>query len=205
MLHPPKRFDPLRDSRIVGRHDECHRVPPHIVENHGKRRLTCALIELAGRLVGQQQSGTMDERPRDPDALRLPAGQFVRQPIRETGEIEGCERIADCVVVRGAATQAERQRHVLGDGERRYQGRELMDHSNRERTQRLTGTDTRPGNRSARGFVESRDQIEQRRLPAPRRTQQRDALAASNGKRRRFERDDFGVAGPKLRAQGLQP
>src|SRR5208337_2521052 len=31
-----------------------------------------------------------------------------------------------------------------------------MDHSNRERTQRLTRTDTGPGNGSARAFVESR-------------------------------------------------
>jgi hypothetical protein len=69
------------------RHDECHCVPPHVVENHGKRRLTGAPVELAGRLVGQQQGGTMDDRPRDPDPLRLPARQFVRQPIGEIGEI----------------------------------------------------------------------------------------------------------------------
>ena len=31
----------------------------------------------------------MDERPRDADALRLPAGQFFWQPIRERGEIKG--------------------------------------------------------------------------------------------------------------------
>ncbi len=50
----------------------------------------------------------MDERPRDPDPLRLPARQFVRQPICEFGEIKGCERIADHVVACGAVTQPER-------------------------------------------------------------------------------------------------
>ena len=73
VLHPPERFDPLRDSGIVGRHDKSGRVPTHMVENHGKRGLTRGLVELAGGLVSQQQGRTMDERPRNPDALRLAA------------------------------------------------------------------------------------------------------------------------------------
>ena len=73
MLHPPERFDPLRDIGVVGRHDKSGRAPTHMVEHHGKRGLTRAMVELAGRLVGQQQSRTMDERPRDADALRLAA------------------------------------------------------------------------------------------------------------------------------------
>jgi hypothetical protein len=95
-------------------------------------------------------------------------------------------------------TQSERQRNVLGDGERRDQSDELMDHSNRERTQRLTGADARPGNRSTRALVEPGDQIEQRRLPAARGAQERNVFAEPNRKRRWLETDDHGNAVPKL-------
>ena len=60
-------------SRVVGRHDKRGRSPPHMVEHHGKGCLTGAMVELAGRLVGQQQSRRLGERPRDADALRLSA------------------------------------------------------------------------------------------------------------------------------------
>ena len=73
MLHPPERFDPLRDIGVVGRHDKSGRSPPHMVEHHGKGGLTGAMVELAGWLVGQQQSRRLGERPRDADALRLSA------------------------------------------------------------------------------------------------------------------------------------
>ena len=73
MLHSPQRFHPLRDSRIMGRNHERDRVPTYMVENHGKRGLTRGLVELADGLVSQQQGRTMDERPRNPDALRLAA------------------------------------------------------------------------------------------------------------------------------------
>jgi hypothetical protein len=127
----------------------------------------------------------------------LSARQFFRQPIRERGEIKGKKRIADCGVLRCSAAQAERQRHVLGDGQRRYQGRELMDHADGERSQRLTGTDARPGDRSDGGVIEPRDQIEQCRRPATRRTQDRNTLPLSNRKGCPFEPDDCGVADPE--------
>src|SRR5271166_6678651 len=100
-------------------------------------------------------------------------------------------------------TEAERQRNVLGDREGRDQRHELMNHSNRERTQRLARTNAGPEDRSAGGVVESGDQIEQRRFPAPRPPQKRDALAASNGKRRRFERDGGAVAGAEPAGYGF--
>ena len=94
VLHPPERFDPLRDRRIVGRHDKSDRAPPHMVEHHGERGLT-RVSGRAGRSARRPAARSENGRaPVRPDALRLPAGQFFWQPIRDRGETEGSERIA---------------------------------------------------------------------------------------------------------------
>ena len=84
-----------------------------------------------------------------------------------------------------------------------------MDHANGEGTQRLTRTDAGPRNRSAGGVVEPSDQIEQRRLPAPRWTEAAARRARPVQSKRTspaFERDDFFCRqSQNWRAKGLQP
>ena len=49
------------------------------------------LIEVAGRLVGQQHLGLGDQRPGDRGALHLAAGQLARlvlQPVRQADHLE---------------------------------------------------------------------------------------------------------------------
>ena len=40
-----------------------------------------ARVEVAGRLVGEEQRGRVDQRARDRDALLLAAGELVRQVL----------------------------------------------------------------------------------------------------------------------------
>ena len=45
-------------------------------------------VEIAGRLVGEDQHGIVGERPRDGDALGLTAGELLRQLVLVSGEPE---------------------------------------------------------------------------------------------------------------------
>lgn len=49
---------------------------------HRGDRVACILIEIPRRLVGEEDSGLLDHRPRDGHALLLPTGEFERQGLR---------------------------------------------------------------------------------------------------------------------------
>ena len=54
---------------------------------------TAAGIQVAGWLVGQDDRGFVDQRPRDGDTLLLPAGKFTGQVIQtfaQTDRFQGC-------------------------------------------------------------------------------------------------------------------
>ena len=71
-----------------------------------------AAVEVAGRLVGEDQRRVVDERPRDGDALRLAAGHLgrpVRRPARQADRREG---FADARPARRGGDAGEDQRHL---------------------------------------------------------------------------------------------
>jgi hypothetical protein len=75
-------------------------------------------IEVAGRLVGQQQRWVMDEGARDRDALLLAAGELVGIAVelgREAGEAQDVGHLVADLPAR-AAGDLERVGHVLVDG-----------------------------------------------------------------------------------------
>ena len=125
MLHPPERFDPLRDSGVVGRHDKSGRVPPHMVENHGKRGLTRATGR-AGRSARRPaaKSGQWTSARAIPTRCACPPDNSFRQPIRERGEIEGKQahrglrRRLRLGRPGGAAAPRSRRRSASGSGPR---------------------------------------------------------------------------------------
>ena len=43
-------------------------------------------VQIAGRLIGQQDPRRMDQRPRDRHALHLPTGKLVRIAVAQTVE-----------------------------------------------------------------------------------------------------------------------
>src|SRR5712692_9780984 len=82
----------LRDVPLVrDEHDGLSGVVQLLEDGHdllGRLR-----IEVARRLVGQHQLGLVDERPRDRDALLLPAGELARQMVLAAREAHGLETL----------------------------------------------------------------------------------------------------------------
>ena len=65
-----------------------------------------ARVEVAGRLVAEQQARRADQRARDRDALLLAAGELDRQEVGAVGDADALERGERAL----AATLARRRR-----------------------------------------------------------------------------------------------
>ena len=88
-----------------------------------------ARVEVAGRLVGEEERRLGDERARDGDALLLPAGELVRRVMHALGEADRASarmRALAPLAARDAAVD-ERQLHVLERGGARQQVEALED------------------------------------------------------------------------------
>src|SRR5436190_12538763 len=76
-----------------------------------------ARIEVAGRLVGEQQRRVVHERARDGDALLLPARELIRMMVDAVAEADRRQRLRRALAPRGcgrlAAAIKQRQLHVL--------------------------------------------------------------------------------------------
>ncbi len=91
MHDPPAVFS---DVRLVGHQDDRDALL-HVQSLEDAHDLGAGLgIQVAGRLVGQDDARLVDQRPRDGDALLLPAGQLVgpmvdavAQPYRLQGAL----------------------------------------------------------------------------------------------------------------------
>ena len=70
------------DVEIVGGDDGGEARGAHQLAQRREHPLGCALIEIAGRLVGEQDARRIGDRARDRDALLLAAGQ-LRRPVRQ--------------------------------------------------------------------------------------------------------------------------
>src|SRR5204863_3309694 len=79
-------------------------------------------VEVAGRLVAQEQLGLLRERPRDRDALRLSTRELGRKLVELRAEPDQLEQGARNQRRVGIAThELGRERHVLESGEMRQQ------------------------------------------------------------------------------------
>ncbi len=80
----------LRDVRFVGdQHDRLAVVVEPLEHRHDL--LGGLRVEVPGRLVGQDQLGIVDERPRDRDALLLAARELARVVVLAPGEADDLE------------------------------------------------------------------------------------------------------------------
>ena len=64
----------------------------------GHDRAAGARVELACRLVGEEQVRAIGERPRDGDPLLLAAGQLVRSVARAIGQTDDIEESRDALL-----------------------------------------------------------------------------------------------------------
>jgi len=140
-------------------------------ERHEDRRGSFR-VQCRGRFVRQDHLGTVRESPGDGDPLALPDGNFVRSAGRESNEFERLEEICDAVV-RRSAREAQRQGHVLFDGQvvdqvvRLEHEADVMEADLRER-RFLEAGDLTPSqyHRAFRRDIESAEDREERGLAA---------------------------------------
>src|SRR5690348_9139946 len=109
----------------------------HAIEQRGNL-LARRAIELAGRLVGEQQARTIGERARDGHALRLAARQLRRAMIASMREADIVEELRGAPAARFArdARLGLRNLDVLGGGQHRQQEEALEDEADAEQPER---------------------------------------------------------------------
>ena len=119
----------LRGGRIVGHHDDG--LAEIAVEDleHREDLVGAGAVEIAGRLVAQQELRIGDDRAGNGHALLLPARHFTRIVVGPVGEIDDLERGRDALAPRLGAKvrQQQRQFDVLRSAEHRHQIVELKD------------------------------------------------------------------------------
>ena len=116
-----------RDARIVRHQHQRHAARAPHLQQQVEDVPAVRAVEVAGRLVGEDQRRIVGQRPRDGDALLLAAGQlrrivmpaivqadFVEQRLRARGRV-------------AAAGDLHRHLDVLDRGQRRHEVEELED------------------------------------------------------------------------------
>ena len=173
-------------SRVAGErevvrdeHDRRPRFAVERLEQLDDARAGVA-VEIAGRLVGEEDARRVGERARDGDALLLAAGELRREVIEPVAEPDAREQLARARAGAAVAAQLERHLHVLERGERRDQLKALEDESNFLAAQPRALVLVHRGevgvveqHLAARRRVESGEQAEERRLAAARRPDDR--------------------------------
>ena len=98
---------------------------PQQVEDLGAGRV----VEVAGRLVGQQDGGLGGKRPRQRNALLLAGGELVGVLCALAEQADEVEQRGDRVAMRGERLPGdeERERDVLADAEQRDEVEVLED------------------------------------------------------------------------------
>jgi len=97
------------EARIVG-HDEERRGEPFVHRAQQiEYRVGRLRIEVAARLVGENQGGAHRQRARDRNALLLSAGEIVRLVMLPCGESDLCQKTRRGFPHRGVSAAACRE------------------------------------------------------------------------------------------------
>ena len=133
-----------------------------------------------GRLVGEDQLRTRDERPGDRDPLLLAARQLARQLVEAIRHPHGRDDLVEPRLIGIPAGERQRQEHVLARAERRDQVVLLEDEpepvASQQRQLRLVQRrDVRLADerRARRQPIQAGDALHQRALARPRRAHDR--------------------------------
>src|SRR6185312_11027248 len=149
-------------------------------------------VECAERLVEQEHSRPVDERPRYCDSLLLPARELAWDSVTERFEPDELERLLDpsARLGRRDTGHLETEADVVAHGHVREQRVRLEDGVDAPpvRRQRLDALVADP-DLAGRRVHEAADQVERRRLAAPGRTEQAEELALADLEVRRADGD----------------
>jgi hypothetical protein len=158
-------------------------------------------VEVAGRLVGQQERRLVGQRARDRRTLLLAPGEGGRHLVglvADAHPFQQLPRPAAPVAHRDFLGEVHRQHHVLDHRQRGQQLEELEHQPDvlpppagqlglRQRTKLGAGD----ANRSGRGPIDAGDQVQQRSLAAARPPHDRDELALGDREAEVVDRDDL--------------
>ena len=171
----------------MSREDERHAaLPPHGVEQ-GEDLRAVAGVEVSGGLVGEKEFRARHERARDRGALHFAAGELVgmsRAPVRE---VDALEKVRGAFPGVGSFVEKPRKLDVLPDRQVRKEVEELEHDADVpppvERAFPVGQGGDIPAadpDRAGGGRVDPRDEVEERRLAAARRSDDSEELAGGN-------------------------
>src|SRR5581483_78528 len=197
-----------RNHRIVGDHDN---GPPLLVElaQQAQYDFLVLRVEVAGRLVGKDDFGIVDERAGDAHPLLLTAGEMRRQVMRALAQANARQRFERFLLI-GHAVEVLREHDVLQRGQVGDQMELLEDEAN------LFGAHARQV-RGAEGSkilsvqpdlarggpIQTADQVDQRGFSRAGRAHDGDPLAGLDGERDAVERANGGAVAVSLRGINL--
>src|SRR5438128_6311870 len=120
-----------RGLRVVRDEDDGLAAPDTRPVQRVEDAATGRVVEVAGRLVGEEQRGPRDERPRDRHPLLLAGRELIGLVVGLAGEVDQGDDLGDSprqlALARIEAGDRERERDVLGDVEQRDEVEELED------------------------------------------------------------------------------
>ena len=161
-------------------------------------------VEIAGRLVPEQDRRIDRQRPRNRDALALAAGELVGQMIDALSEADEIAAVRRARVLRlpaRPAPQMQRQGDVLGGRQRRQQVEELEDepdlvapHARQRVVGRAAPAAARRSTRRPSSADRGTHDVQQRRLARPRRADDRHHFAPVDVQPDTVEREYFSLA-----------
>src|SRR5437773_2075675 len=78
------------DVLLVRHHDDCDSALVEVLKNSHDLD-TGSAVEVAGRLIGEQHLGIVDQRARNGHTLLLAAGELAGMMVLATGESDCCK------------------------------------------------------------------------------------------------------------------
>ena len=181
--HPEQALCPRGDREVVGDDDDRHAVGVQPVDQRDDL-LPGRLIELAGRLVRQQEPRAIGERPRDGDALHLAARKLATAdgrrgpPARHTRAARACVARRSARATPASASGSSTFSHAVSIGSRKNRWKTKP--ISRSRTLLRSASDSELTSRSSNntcplvGTSTIAEHVQQRRFAAARRTDDAD-------------------------------
>src|SRR6478735_6726686 len=191
-----------RRHRVVGDHHDRLPVLVDAATQQLEHLGTGARVEVAGRLVGEDDPRPAGERSGDRNALLLTAGELVGLVLEAIGEADGGDHRVVPLGVGLAAGDRHREGDVLLRGQRRHQVEGLEDEADLVAAQPGEGLVLEPGqvlltdeDRARVGGVERRAAVHQRGLARAARAHHRRELTGTDVEAHVVERGDQRLAG----------
>ena len=182
-------------------HDHHARARCSLIAQEAEDLHTGAVVELAGRLVGEEESTTRCQSARDRDPLLFPTGQLIGKVIEPVAQADVAQNLLRGATIGFPPRDIDPELDVLSSREAGEEVEGLEDERDDRAPVREQLAATRAGDvvaidddPTARRNVERADHVEDRRLAAARRAEHYGELTGGNRER------DVAQRGHRLRS-----